>query len=78
VRAGAVVRQGAEGCLIAERGGGVTRLPAPIVVAVDSNGAGDTHVGTFLAGLLAGLAPIEAARAANEAAARFVTRRVHG
>jgi sugar/nucleoside kinase (ribokinase family) len=74
VRAGAVVRRGAEGCLVAERGGEVTHLPAPRVVAIDSNGAGDTHVGTFLAGLLAGLAPGHAARAANEAAAAFVSR----
>lgn len=74
VRAGAVVRQGAEGCLVAERGGGVEHLRAPVVVATDTNGAGDTHVGTFLAGLLAGLPPIEAARSANEAAARFVAR----
>ena len=43
-----------------------------VVAAVDSNGAGDTHVGTFLAALLRGPDPIEAARAANEAAAAFV------
>jgi sugar/nucleoside kinase (ribokinase family) len=74
VRAGAVVRQGAEGCLVAERGGALVRLPAPAVSVVDSNGAGDTHVGTFLAGLLRGASPIDAARTANEAAARFVSR----
>jgi sugar/nucleoside kinase (ribokinase family) len=72
VRRGAVVRQGEQGCLVAVRGRDVADLPAPRVVAVDSNGAGDTHVGTFLARLLEGLAPEEAARAANEAAARFV------
>jgi sugar/nucleoside kinase (ribokinase family) len=42
------------------------------VAAVDSNGAGDTHVGTFLAALLRGAPPLEAARTANEAAAAFV------
>jgi sugar/nucleoside kinase (ribokinase family) len=71
-RRGAVVRQGADGCLLALRGGDVVPLPAPRVVAVDSNGAGDTHVGTFLAALAAGREPLDAATLANEAAARFV------
>lgn len=74
VRAGAIVRMGAAGCLVAARGGDVVHLPALRVTAVDSNGAGDTHVGTFLAGLLRGLDPVEAARAANGAAARFVAQ----
>lgn len=74
VRAGALVRQGAAGCLVAERGGEVVQLSAPRVVATDSNGAGDTHVGTFLAALLGGSPPVDAARAANEAAAVFVSR----
>ncbi|GAA2751552.1 PfkB family carbohydrate kinase [Amnibacterium kyonggiense] len=73
VRAGAVVRLGAEGCLIARRGSSPVHLSVPAVTAVDTNGAGDTHVGTFLAGLLGGLDPADAARAANEAAARFVS-----
>lgn len=74
VRRGAVVRQGADGCLLALRGGEVVHLPAPTVVAVDSNGAGDTHVGAFMAGLLRDDAPLDAARAANAAAAAFVAR----
>jgi sugar/nucleoside kinase (ribokinase family) len=73
-RRGAVVRQGADGCLVAVRGGDPVALPAPRVVAVDSNGAGDTHVGTFLAALLHGRDPVPAATDANEAAARFVAR----
>lgn len=73
VRSGAIVRQGPAGCLLARRSGGeVVHLPAPEVAVVDSNGAGDTHVGTFLAGLLHGADPVAAARAANEAAAAFV------
>ena len=74
-RAGAIVRLGAEGCLVAIRGEAVVHVPAPRVVALDSNGAGDTHVGTFLAALLRGGTPLEAAAAANEAAARFVSER---
>ncbi|MBW4040919.1 MAG: hypothetical protein HIU86_02155 [Acidobacteria bacterium] len=77
VRVGAVVRQGAEGCLVAVRGGATTRIPAPRVDALDTNGAGDTHVGTFLAGLLHGEEAFAAARAANVAAAAFVSR-LHG
>jgi sugar/nucleoside kinase (ribokinase family) len=71
-RRGAIVRQGSAGCLVAARGAELVHLPAPEVAAVDSNGAGDTHVGAFLAGLLRGDDPLPAARAANEAAARFV------
>lgn len=73
VRRGAVVRQGADGCLVALRGGRPTRLPAVDVPVVETNGAGDTHVGTFLAGLLRGRAPLDAARDANEAAAAFIS-----
>ncbi|WP_375387356.1 PfkB family carbohydrate kinase [uncultured Amnibacterium sp.] len=72
VRTGAVVRLGAEGCVLAVRGAAPVPLRAPAVDVVDTNGAGDTHVGVFLAGLLAGLDPVDAARAANEAAAAFV------
>lgn len=43
--------------------------------AVDSNGAGDAHVGAFLALLGRGASPYDAARGANAAAALAVTRR---
>ncbi|MEP6759821.1 MAG: PfkB family carbohydrate kinase, partial [Sporichthyaceae bacterium] len=46
----------------------------PTVVAVDTNGAGDVHVGAFLAALARGEDPVRAARSANEAAADAVTR----
>ncbi|HEX9518227.1 MAG TPA: PfkB family carbohydrate kinase, partial [Streptosporangiaceae bacterium] len=42
---------------------------------VDTNGAGDTHSGAFIAALAAGAAEIAAARSANAAAALSVTRR---
>jgi sugar/nucleoside kinase (ribokinase family) len=44
------------------------------VVARSANGAGDTHVGTFLAALASGAGPQDAAVRANEAAAAFVAR----
>jgi sugar/nucleoside kinase (ribokinase family) len=67
---GVVVRLGPEGCLV--DGALVPGFPS---AAFDTNGAGDAHVGAFLAGLAAGLSPIDAARRANACAAIAVTRR---
>jgi sugar/nucleoside kinase (ribokinase family) len=71
--AGVIVRSGAAGCVVAH-GDRITPVPAPPVDAVDTTGAGDAHSGVFLAGLAAGLAPEDAARRANAAAALAVTR----
>jgi sugar/nucleoside kinase (ribokinase family) len=49
-------------------------IPAPTVRAVDTTGAGDAHDGVFIAALADGLAPADAARRANAAAALAVTR----
>jgi len=73
-RAGAIVRCGADGCLMATNGE-VARIPGMVVDAVDLNGAGDAHVGAFIAGLAHGLTPAQAARRANAAAALAVTQR---
>ena len=72
-RRGAVVRDGARGCWVA-CGAAAVAVPGFPVVAVDSAGAGDAHVGAFIAALMAGEAPREAARFANAAAAIAVTR----
>lgn len=72
---GVIVRQGPAGCLIVEPGGMVGHIHGFAVDAIDSNGAGDAHVGVFLAGLASGLAAVDAARRANAAAAIAVTRR---
>ena len=64
-----VVRDGPKGCWV-----NADHVPGFKVKAVDSNGAGDAHAGVFIAGLAAGLAPVEAARRANAAAALAVTR----
>jgi sugar/nucleoside kinase (ribokinase family) len=74
-RAGTVVRTGAGGCVVTVRGGAPVTVPPFPVDAVDTNGAGDTHVGVFAAGLATGLDPLTAARRANAAAALAVTRR---
>jgi sugar/nucleoside kinase (ribokinase family) len=79
-RAGVLVRTGAAGCLVARTGAGADGLP-PVhvpgfpVTVVDTNGAGDTHTGTFIAALAGGADALDAARTANAAAALSVTRR---
>lgn len=73
VRRGAIVRRGAAGCLLALRSRPPMAVPAEQVVAVDTTGAGDTHVGIFLAALAQDEDPVTATWRANEAAARFVS-----
>jgi sugar/nucleoside kinase (ribokinase family) len=72
-REGALVRTGADGCWLAMAGGTI-HVSGFKVDAIDSNGAGDTHDGAFLAALIAGHAPREAAVLANAAAALSTTR----
>jgi sugar/nucleoside kinase (ribokinase family) len=71
-----IVRAGPAGCVLALRGdtAAVARIPAPAVDPVDTTGAGDAHSGVFLAALADGLAPADAVRRANAAAALAVTR----
>ncbi|MBS1882077.1 MAG: sugar kinase, partial [Actinobacteria bacterium] len=72
---GVVVRTGAEGCVV------LAGRPRPVVVpafpvrAVDTTGAGDTHVGAFVAALARGVEPLEAGRWANAAASHVVAAR---
>jgi sugar/nucleoside kinase (ribokinase family) len=70
-----LVRTGPDGCLIGGPDGGVVHVPGFSVPVVDTNGAGDTHSGVFIAALAAGASETEAARTANAAAALSVTRR---
>ena len=73
-QASVMVRAGAQGCVLAAPGTEPTPIPAPLVNAVDTTGAGDAHAGVFLARLAAGLAPAQAAAQANAAAALSTTR----
>jgi sugar/nucleoside kinase (ribokinase family) len=73
-RAGILLRTGPSGCLLARSGSPARRVPGYRVESVDTNGAGDTHTGTFLAALSAGKEPVDAARRANAAAALSTTR----
>lgn len=74
-RAGAIVRRGERGCVLATRGQ-THDLPAHPVEVVDTNGAGDCHIGSFVAELALTSDPLHAARYANIAAALSITR--HG
>ncbi|HJE61772.1 MAG TPA: PfkB family carbohydrate kinase [Nocardiopsis listeri] len=70
-----VLRIGAEGCLVAAPGSAPVHVPGFDVEAVDTNGAGDAHVGVFVAALATGEEVVPAARRANAAAALAVTRK---
>jgi len=74
-RGSVVVRCGRDGCVLSQTGKPTVTVEGFPVDAVDSNGAGDTHVGAFVALLVGGRTPYEAARWANAAAAISVTRR---
>ncbi|MEO3429275.1 PfkB family carbohydrate kinase [Pelagibius sp. CAU 1746] len=71
---GVLLRAGAAGCHLQLRGKAPSHLPAFAVDTIDTNGAGDTHLGVFIACLAQGHAPETAALRANAAAAIAVTR----
>ena len=75
-RGGAIVRIGAAGCVVALSELHSEIVPGFVVESVDTNGAGDCHVGAFAARLALGRPPLEAALWANAAAAMSVTK--HG
>jgi sugar/nucleoside kinase (ribokinase family) len=75
-RGGVIVRIGAGGCVVAQSESHSEIVSGYSVESVDTNGAGDCHVGAFAASLALGRAPLEAARWANAAAAMSVAQ--HG
>jgi sugar/nucleoside kinase (ribokinase family) len=72
-REGALVRVGREGCWLAHASS-VRHVPGFVVEAIDTNGAGDTHDGCFIAALILGYGAGDAAMIANAAAAISTTR----
>ncbi|GLQ78769.1 ribokinase [Mesorhizobium huakuii] len=74
--AGVVIRSAAKGCHVRLADGTAQTIAGFKVTAVDTNGAGDTHIGAFVSALARGVHPFEAGRYANAAAAISVTR--HG
>ncbi len=69
---GAVVRDGAHGCWLGQRGV-ATHIPGHPVKVVDTNGAGDAHIGAFIAALARKEQPEAACTLANCAAALSIT-----
>jgi len=74
--AGVVIRSAAKGCHVRLADGTEQTVAGFKVDAIDTNGAGDTHIGAFVSALARGVHPFDAARYANAAAAISVTR--HG
>ncbi|BCM66150.1 putative carbohydrate kinase [Streptomyces sp. EAS-AB2608] len=72
-----VAKAGADGALVARAGTVLSRVPAVPAVPRDTTGAGDAFTGAFLAALLAGATPEEAAARGCGAGAEAV-RRVGG
>jgi len=72
---GVIVRLGQDGCILLEAGDRPMQVQGYAVDVVDTNGAGDAHVGAFLAALADGASPMAAADRANAVAALTVTRR---
>jgi sugar/nucleoside kinase (ribokinase family) len=68
-RRGVVVRHGESGCTVLVQDGGPIHVAGFSVTVLDTNGAGDTHSGVFLAELALGTGVIEAAQRGNAAAA---------
>ncbi|MFC9277548.1 carbohydrate kinase family protein [Streptomyces collinus] len=69
-----VAKSGAAGALVARAGTVLARVPAVAAAPADTTGAGDAFTGAFLAALLAGADPREAAVQGCEAGARAVER----
>ncbi len=68
-----IVTLGSAGLVVGSHGKPAHSMPATPVVAINSHGAGDVFCGALAARLANGMSLIEAARAANADAGRFVT-----
>jgi sugar/nucleoside kinase (ribokinase family) len=69
-----VAKAGADGALVARSGAAPTRIPAAPAAPRDTTGAGDAFTGAFLAALLRGADPEEAAAQGCRAGAQAVRR----
>lgn len=76
VRSRLLVTLGSRGVALVTEAGGVERVPAVRVDAIDTTGAGDAFVGAFAYGLAAGLPELTAVRLGIACASDSVTR--HG
>lgn len=70
-----VVKNGGGTMLVLADGEITTIDPGPKVQPVDTTGAGDSFNGAYFSARMAGLGPVEAAKAAHQMAARVITHR---
>jgi ribokinase len=68
-----IIKLGAKGCLLLE-GGTATHVPAPMVRAVDTTGAGDNFNAAYAVACSEGASRLDACQFAVHAAALSVTR----
>jgi ribokinase len=68
-----IIKLGAKGCLLLE-GGTATHVPAPMVKAVDTTGAGDNFNAAYVVACSEGASRVDACQFAVHAAAISVTR----
>jgi ribokinase len=71
---GVILKRGALGSVLAEKGHLPHVIPAPVVAAVDTTAAGDAFNAAFAVGLMNGYGAMDSARFATTAAAISVTR----
>ena len=71
----AIIKLGAQGCLVAAGAETSKIAPAAAVSPVDTTGAGDAFNAAYLAGRIAGLGPSAAARGANRLAGEVIQHR---
>ena len=62
------MHRGDRGCVVGTKDAPPCSVPAISAQVIDTNGAGDTHNGVFLASLMEGVSAPDAARRANFAA----------
>lgn len=74
IRRGVVVRTGPRGCVLLEGGQEIREVSGYSVEVRDTNGAGDTHGGIFIAELSRGLSPYAALVRANAGSALAIQR----
>jgi sugar/nucleoside kinase (ribokinase family) len=72
-RLNVLVRDGERGCIVAPNHSKAEVVQGFATTVVDTNGAGDVHNGVFIAELIRGKTPAEAARWANAASAMAIS-----
>ena len=70
-----IVTLGSHGAVLISADGSINRVPAPVVSAVDTTGAGDAFVGTFAFGLASAMTPLDCVILGVKVASLSVTKK---